>query len=65
MNYDIDIAVASTSGQYGHPSDETITTLERWQVPYLTTKEDGDIVFKLYFDKFILKKNDGFVIIGQ
>lgn len=65
MNYDIDIAVASTSGQYGHPSDDTITTLDRWQVPYLTTKEDGDIVFRLYFDKFILKKNDGFVIIGQ
>ncbi len=44
------LALISTSGQYAHPHKEVIERLDKWQIPYLCTKENGDIA--IIFGKF-------------
>ena len=59
------IASISTSGQYNHPNKNVINTLEKYNVEYFITKNNGDI--EIYFTKFInllITSNWRFVIIG-
>ena len=59
-----DIAIISTSGQYGHPHAETIERLDRYGVKWYTTKEHGsmDVYINSFFAFLASAKND-FVII--
>lgn len=57
-------AVISTSGQYNHPSLETLDVLDKYMVDYHITKNEGDIKY-FFFLGFTIMKNDNreFVII--
>ena len=55
--------IYSTSGQYNHPSTNTIKTMDKYQVKQYSTKEYGDICFvftKLF--SFIKTNNGGGII---
>ncbi len=63
LAFDVKMAIASTSGQYGHPAIETTKLLDKWQIPYLTTLDDGDINFIFYNGVSLLKTQSKFAII--
>ena len=57
-------SIISTSGQYGHPDQNTIDILKQYQSIYHITKEDGDIAFVFTNICDYLKTSKGdFVII--
>ena len=65
LAYDIKMAISSTSGQYGHPAKETIDLLTKWQIPHLSTLDQGDITFSFYNGISILMTDEKFAIIGR
>lgn len=63
-NYDIKIGIISTSGMYNHPHEETINSLNKFNIKYYSTKEKGNITFYfLNLIEFINFSNHEFVII--
>lgn len=57
-------AIISTSGQYNHPSKNTIDTLNKYDVNILSTRENGNITFYITrFFKIINYDTFRFVII--